>query len=93
MKCKASNIKEDDNCQAYRVQVNENADEIIFLVPDLHCCQLWSFSHSFEFTFKCVILAKAGSLGSESHPDTSNPCIPGQTAAMEKPCWLADRIP
>lgn len=45
-KCKPSNIEEDDNCQTYSAQFNENADEIIFLVPDLHCCQLWSFSHS-----------------------------------------------
>lgn len=29
----------------------------------------------FELTLKCVILAKAGSLDSESHPDTWNPCM------------------
>lgn len=57
---------------------------MILLVPDLHCCQFWYFSHSLRFTFKCVILAEAGSLASEWHPAALNPHTSEQTYCYGK---------
>lgn len=57
---------------------------MILLVPDLHCCQFWYFSHSLRFTFKCVIWAEAVSLASKWHPATLTRCTPEQTCCYGK---------
>lgn len=90
MKCKPGNIEEDDNCQTFSVQVNENADEIIFFVPDLHCCQLWSFSHTLS-SLSNVSSWLRRVFGLRIPP--WNPCMLEEAAAMEKPCWFTDRMP